>query len=381
MRIEGSPNINPIKDINGSVNDTALVIKEIKIAQPEDFEAQDKFEKSSVVNISQIYDLLSIKGISKEPESILGQLKKLIVDLLMKHSEVIELVKNIDDSNDNQNQESRVKLINVQLGKMRERGIKTESFQIDKAMTSGSSKSLQAEFSKVKSTLLASDLLDVEISSEEVVVFLKNISNEGKANLSTLAKEVMEMFNEIEKNSGKLPPVSKRTFQRIMEKLDQLMIIQKHRNEPVNIKIELIKMIKETIQEQAKAHESLHRGKNEQGSESKLANELKSGNEAKLRSELKLGSESKLGNESKLSSESKIGNGKALLLLQGRLGIKESSERILFFIREASEGDQTKLLYLVKEMSKTFKEQESEIFKLPEISIKTYEKIRNELFR
>ncbi len=393
MRIDGPPSINPIEKIQSTVKDTPLVLKEMETAQPEEAKGQDTFEKSSLVNKSQIYDLLSIKTMQKEPESILGQLNKLIIDLLMKHSEVLDLVKTIDDINANQNQESKVKLIHAELSKMQEKGLKAESFQIVKALASGDSKSLQAELSKVKSTLLASEVLDVEISSEEVVNYLKSISNAGKANLSTLAKEVMEMFNEIEKSSGKLPPVTRRTFERIMEKLDQLMIIQKYKNDPVSIKTELIKIIKETIEEQTKASESLHSRDNQQGSESKLGNklssgnehqlrgELKSGNEFKLRSELKLENEPDLPGESRLSSESKIGNGKALLLLQGRFGIKESSERILFFIREASEGDSSKLLYLAKEMDKIFKELEGETYKLPEISIKTYEKIKDELYR
>ena len=62
--------------------------------------------------------------------------------------------------------------------------------------------------------------LGVEAVSQRIVDFAIAISGGDKSKLDTLKKAINQGFKEAEKILGELPDISKQTYDRIMEKLD-----------------------------------------------------------------------------------------------------------------------------------------------------------------
>lgn len=62
--------------------------------------------------------------------------------------------------------------------------------------------------------------LGIEAMSDKIVQFAKAISGGDKSKLETLKKAIDKGFAEAEKILGKLPEISQKTYERIMEKLD-----------------------------------------------------------------------------------------------------------------------------------------------------------------
>lgn len=372
MKIEGPKNIYTSINAKNPSYENDPIAGEIKGTQLEDVKVADIFEKTIVADKLGVYDLLTIKNISLESKNIYSQLKTKIEDMVREQIKALELFKNVDETNItniDKNLMNNGKLLQAQLESIKSEETqkdlikseaskanisKTDEFQMDKAKINEGDL-LKSKLFINEKNFVNKSILDAESSSEEIVGFIKNVSDAGKGKLATLAEIVVEIFNDVEKTIERLPDISKKTYNRIMEKLDNLLVIEKFIDKPESVKAELRKIIEDTIIDQSKSYEIIKKFES-----SKMTDILKT-------------------NSGGIRNETSLGNEKALLLLQGQLGIKESSERILYFVRNASNGDKEKLSNLAKEINKSFKELEKLLGDLPEISKKTYKKIMEEL--
>lgn len=354
MKIDGIQNINNLINIDNTSNKNDLVREEIKLALLEEMGSAVTYEESSLEDKLLVYDLISIKNLSEESENIYGQLKEIIKETIGEQSKHLELLKQDDGVNKDKNMMDK----NI-IEENKTDGGKTAKAEIDRFQTDRSQtdkvKADETDVFKSKASLtrelgLPKGSLDVEYASERIVDFVKMTVDEDKGKLNTLVKAVEEIFNEIEKTLERLPEISKKTYDRIMEKLDNLITIEKSIKEPENIKAELKRMIEDIVTEQSKTYEVL-----------KKAETVK-------------------GDKAGIRDETIMGKGKELMFLEVRLGIKASSERIVYFVRAASDGDKEKLDNLAKEIEKVFKSLEKALGQLPDISKKTYKKIMEELY-
>gem|GEM_PF-7116535 len=99
MKIESPNKSYTLQNTQNLVEKSGSAEKETKLPEPVEPKVKDLFEKTPKINRTHIYDLLSVKNMNKEAGSILEQLTKMIDEMVKQQSEVIELLRNLEETN------------------------------------------------------------------------------------------------------------------------------------------------------------------------------------------------------------------------------------------------------------------------------------------
>ncbi|MGO1468723.1 MAG: hypothetical protein ACTHW2_01740 [Tissierella sp.] len=173
MKIE---NIGRLKDIPNKQN---LENKKTNLRQNENDKSAVLRNKSQLEYKGHFYDKATVDNLKKISEKSYDLLKNMIKEMITKQGKAI----NILDPN--------------------------SKINIDKATRSEASE------------LVSDDgALGVESVSDNIVDFAKALSGGDKSKLDTLKKAIDKGFKEAGKMLGGLPDISQKTYDRIMEKLD-----------------------------------------------------------------------------------------------------------------------------------------------------------------
>lgn len=219
MKIESPNKSYTLQNTQNLVEKSGSAEKETKLPEPVEPKVKDLFEKTPKINRTHIYDLLSVKNMNKEAGSILEQLTKMIDEMVKQQSEVIELLRNLEETNlerppkTTSYAQNTTKILKEAHENIQSKGNKRENFQVPRGK-SPDNNLINHKRGINGLEILYEDFLDVEASSEEIVEFLKGVNKEGKATLSILAKEVIKIFDGLEKERGSLPQISKKTYNR-----------------------------------------------------------------------------------------------------------------------------------------------------------------------
>lgn len=173
MKISNKINQNniPIKDnLNNKKVEEVTKVKNTPAAT---------FEKSKVEEKGHVYQKPTIDQLKKESQKSYDNLKRLISDMLSKQGKTFESLN------------------------------RKELITIDPAT--------RAEATEL---IGPNGPLGIEAMSDTIVNFAKAISGGDKSKLETLKNAIIKGFNEAERALGGLPEISKKTYDRIMEKLD-----------------------------------------------------------------------------------------------------------------------------------------------------------------
>jgi hypothetical protein len=130
-------------------------------------------------NIRYIYDKNTIDKVKRDSEKTYAQLRLIVEDMLKRQGKALNLIKE------------------------------------DELVVVDETARLEAQ-----KLIGPNGPLGVEAVSQRIVDFAIALSGGDKAKLSTLRKAINEGFEEAEKTLGKLPDISRQTYDKIMEKLD-----------------------------------------------------------------------------------------------------------------------------------------------------------------
>lgn len=174
MKINGIGNINNIQDKQ------QLEKRQVNTLKKEKVTPAAVFEKSKSEDKGIVYDKLSIDMLKQESDKTFLQLKKLVEEMLLKQGKSLSLLN------------------------------PREVVMIDKSTRSEAN------------DLIGPDgPLGIEAMSDKIVDFAKAISGGDKSKLAILRKAIDKGFKEAEKTLGGLPDISRKTYDRIMDKLDK----------------------------------------------------------------------------------------------------------------------------------------------------------------
>lgn len=174
MRIENNNNINTLQDKE------VLEKRKADPSKKEKITPAAVYEKSKPEDKGHVYDRVSIDKLKNESEKVYGTLKKMVEELLTKQGKTLNLLKPGD------------------------------LVKIDEASR------IQA-----KELIGPDGELGIESMSDKIVDFAKAISGGDTAKLDKLRAAIEKGFKAAEKVLGKLPEISQKTYDRIMEKLDK----------------------------------------------------------------------------------------------------------------------------------------------------------------
>ena len=168
-----------INSINNLQNNDQLKRDKVDLPKKINTEPAATFEKTKQDDIKTTYDKASIDKLKNESNKSFETLKKMVEELL----------------------KSQGKALNDLLP--------GELVKVDGATRAKASE------------LIADDgPLGIEAMSDKIVDFAKAVSGGDKGKLATLKNAIDKGFREAERILGKLPEISMKTYDRIMEKLD-----------------------------------------------------------------------------------------------------------------------------------------------------------------
>lgn len=137
------------------------------------------YEKSKTEDKGHVYHKETIEALKRDSEKAYGYLKRIVEDMLRRQGHSLELL----------DPEAVVKV--------------DETARLEAEELIGENGDL-----------------GVEAVSDRLVNFAKALSGGDKEKLGTLRKAIDQGFKEAEKILGKLPEISRKTYDRTMEKLD-----------------------------------------------------------------------------------------------------------------------------------------------------------------
>lgn len=174
MKVEGIQSSNPIVPPE-KINDKD------KASNPKgkNMEAAAVYEKSKPEDKTHVYDKLSIEKLKQDSEKAYATLRQIVENLLKRQGKTLDILQ-LDDV--------------VQVD---------ETARIEARQLIG-----------------ANGPLGVEAVSDRIVNFAKAVSGGDKSKLDKLRSAIDKGFKEAEKILGQLPEISRKTYDRIMEKLD-----------------------------------------------------------------------------------------------------------------------------------------------------------------
>lgn len=138
------------------------------------------YEKSKTDNKTPVYDKVSIDKLKQESEKVYANLKQMVEELLTKQGKSFDILKT------------------------------KASITIDEATRS-----------KAKESISEDGEFGIESMSDSIVDFAKAISGGDSSKLDKLRDSIEKGFRAAERVLGKLPEISLKTYDRIMEKLDE----------------------------------------------------------------------------------------------------------------------------------------------------------------
>lgn len=187
----------------------------------------------------------------------------------------------------------------------------------------------------------------MEKEPELAKILLESQGEPGKPSLTgegeTIQKSSGLAAQTGEEVLAKLPEVTQRSYEKIVDKLNEYIALEKLSKNPENIRVQLREMLEEIAVGQ--------------GETIKLIGEL----------------------EGVRANEPRLVYLKGLLYLDGRYGIAHISNRMVNFVKIAAEDDPEKLASLIKTLEEVFREVEKGLKDLPDMSRKTFEMIMKKL--
>ncbi len=369
MKINSTQNINNLVNKHGNT-DGSKKLSENKnldqdLAKSLDPDLDAIFESSKTMDKVKVYDLFSLVKLSEESEDIYGKLEKMVEEVLREQKSVIDILKKLQgESLKNQGQD----------------------------------------------LVSSKGRLGAEAVSEKIASFVKDASGGEKAKIDVLIRAIDEAYREVEEALGQLPEISKESYKKIVEKLDKYIWTEVFENEPEKASLELKKMIKEILVDQHRSLEILkelpeaERVKLEQFIKEELVENPRerpaslAGNTSvtsltQTLEEEALTLREVLVNEGLLGEDS-LREGEALLKLArgperealarailetGSLDIEAISEKIVEFVKKASQGDSLRFNLFRDEIAAAFRAREKALGGLSELSEKSYERIMEKL--
>ena len=174
MKLEGIQNSNPILP-PGKVEgkDKTSNPKSVKM------EAAAVYEKSKLEDKTHVYDKLSIEKLKQDSEKAYATLRQIVESLLKRQGKTLDIL------------------------------------QIDDVVKVDETARIEA-----RELIGANGPLGIEAVSDRIVNFAKAVSGGDKSKLDKLKGAIDKGFKEAEKILGQLPEISRKTYDRIMEKLD-----------------------------------------------------------------------------------------------------------------------------------------------------------------
>ena len=171
-----------------SINTTPIVSNIPKVNSDKKLDDKEKTKESPAAiyekgenrkNTGHVYDKTTVDKLKRDSEKAYAHLKRIVEDMLKRQGKTLKLVE------------------------------PDEFIEVDETAR------LEAQ------ELIGPDgALGVEAVSQRIVDFAIAISGGDKSKLDTLKKAINQGFKEAEKILGELPDISKQTYDRIMEKLD-----------------------------------------------------------------------------------------------------------------------------------------------------------------
>lgn len=153
--------------------------KKVIGVKKEKLEAGASYEPSKLEDNTHVYNRLSIEKLKKESEDVYQSLKDMVEKMLTQQGKTFQQLRPGD------------------------------SVKID-----------EASRMEAKKLIGEDGPLGVEAMSDKIVDFAKGISGGDKGKLKTLVGAIGKGFKEAERILGGLPDISRKTYDRIMEKLD-----------------------------------------------------------------------------------------------------------------------------------------------------------------
>lgn len=179
LKINHTNNVFNIKRLQNQESAKAKKVDPVPKEKKADKVSGDVFEKSKPEDTGHVYSKSTIEQLKVESQKSFDQLKNMINNMLQKQGTSFNL-----SSSD-------------------------QMITIDPAT--------RAEASEM---IGENGPYGVEAMSDSIVDFAKAISGGDKSKLDTLKKAIDKGFKEAERALGKLPEISMKTYDRIMEKLD-----------------------------------------------------------------------------------------------------------------------------------------------------------------
>lgn len=173
MKIENNINTNSVIPSERPMQD-----KTEKTSKAQNSKAA-VYEKSKPQEKGHVYDKVTIDQLKRDSEKAYATLRQIVQDLLRRQGKTLDILQPDD-------------VVKVD-----------ETARIEARELIGSN-----------------GPLGVEAVSDRIVNFAKAISGGDKSKLDTLRNAIDQGFKEAEKILGKLPEISQKTYDRIMEKLD-----------------------------------------------------------------------------------------------------------------------------------------------------------------
>lgn len=198
---------------------------------------------------------------------------------------------------------------------------------------------------EIKDMIEPEGRLGDESMSEKISDLVKASTEGDTEKVDSLIKEIQRTFEDAEKTLGKLPEISTKTYDRTIEKLENLLPVNPSKIIPESVKLELGQMIEETISSQVKTL-ALIKGVSVSG--------------------LNL-------------NEATITEAKSLIRPDGLYGVIVMSTQIVKFAKESAGGDAEKLSDIINQIKKNFSEVKNTLGDLPDITEETYEMIIKKL--
>lgn len=340
MKIDSTHNINKI---NNMTSKNHVEVKEVNLSTNQEIETAEIsaiYKESSLEDKSYIYDLTSIEKFVKESQNIYGQLKKMVEETLTNQGTVVHILEQMQQSEKLQGftQENIVKLdetIGDRILDLLKTNLDEDQIKLDERTVAG-----------IKEMISPGGRLSPEIISERIVNFIKESSVHDSVKLDILIELIDKEFKEAEEILVKLPQITQKTYDKIMEKLDRMKLLEGFGKEAESVSAQIKKIVEVNITDQFKTIDALKQTEQSDGV--------------------------------KLDKTAIIEIGK-LISPRGKLGSQTISDKIVAFIKEASTGDLEKLNSLIKMMSQDFKATEKLLGQLPDLSHKTYDKSMRKL--
>ena len=375
MKIYGANNINNIInkqntglksdfDPNKLLSDTEVLEKlEALIGK---LEIGAIYEGSILEDKGSAYDLISIKNLIAKSEDVYGQVVKIVEEALSDQGKIFELINRADTADLEASILFEAKEIISPKGRL---GVESVSERIVEHVKLAA----EGEVKKVEVLITAIDkaVKDIELALNKTIEGPKMLENlEGKE------KSLEEIANRLErvlKNAGenpeknisiqghkelkesvklpilspkdlaKLPVITQKTYERIIEKLEDFISIERLVKNPENIKVQLKEMLETMVTKQLATLDLIKQL------------EVRKGDPEQI---LRL---------------------KEILQFDGRLGAAYMSNRVVKFVKLAGENDTEKLDGLNKALEEAFKELEKAFKNLPDLSKKTFDLIMKKL--